>query len=213
MPLIHEPTQQRSLETQEQILDAFEALLEDNFLDDITVRQIAKKAGITPATIYRRFKNKDALLTVLYERYEKLLEVWASHIWRSETLAQEKTPNERIRHIVNSHIEFYRENKSMIRTLYLKARTSDIDLESMGKAERKRIYADIFLPVLELFPEEDIDRYGSKIPFLILILISSINEKLLFSDQKPASLLALNNDHFADQLSRCLTGLLMNCAA
>ena len=78
----------------------------------------------------------------------------------------------------------------MIRTLYLKARTTDIDLESMGKADRKRIYTEIFIPVLELFPEEDIDRYGSKIPFLILILISSINEKLLFSDQKPASLLA-----------------------
>ena len=210
MPLIKEPTQQRSLETQERILDAFEELLKETFLDDITVRQIAKKASITPATIYRRFENKDALLPVLYGRYEQRLEVWASAIWDSETLAQEKTPSERLSHIVNSHIEFYRENKSMIRTLYLKARTSNIDLETIGIADRKRIYLDMFCPILEIFPEDNIDKYSSKIPFLILILVSSINEKLIFSDQKPASLLELKDDNFADQLSQCLTGILMN---
>ncbi len=213
MSLINEPTQQRSLETQERILDAFEALLKENFLDDITVRQIAKNAGITPATIYRRFKNKDALLPVLYERYEKLLEVWASAIWTPETLIQEKTLNDRISHIVASHIEFYCENKWMIRTLYLKARTSDIDLESTGNADRKRIYGDMLSPVMELIPEEAIDKLGSNFPFFILILVSSMNEKLIFSDQKPANLLDLTDDKFADQLSQCLTGILMNPSA
>lgn len=209
MPLIKEPTQQRSLETQERILDAFEELLKETFLDDITVRQIAKKAGITPATIYRRFENKDALLPVLYGRYEKRLEVWAFSIWDPETLLQEKTLSDRISHIVKSHIEFFRKNKSMIRTLYLKARTSHIGLESMGNTDRKRIYMDMFRPIMELLPEENIDIYRSKVPFLILILISSINEKLIFSDQKPASLLELTDDKFADQLSQCLTEILM----
>lgn len=210
MLLINEPTQQRSLKTQERILDAFEGLLKENFLDDITVRQIAKKARITPATIYRRFENKNALLPVLYDRYEKRLEVWASRIWSSETLAQEKTPNERIRHIVSSHIEFYHENMSMIRTLYLKARTSNIDLEATGNTDRKRIYGDMLRPILELYPEENIDKYASKIPFFILILISSLNEKLLFRDQKPANLLKITDDNFADQISQCLTDILMN---
>lgn len=210
MPLINEPTQQRSLDTQERILDAFEELLKETFLDDITVRQIAKKASITPATLYRRFKNKDALLPVLYGRYEMRMEVWASGIWDPETLIQKNTIPDRINHIVQSHIEFYRKNKWMIRTLYLNARTSNNDLESTGNSDRKRIYGDIFHPIIELIPEENTDNIDSKFPFLILILISSINEKLMFSDQKLASLLDLSDDQFSDQLSQCLTGVIMN---
>ena len=210
MPLIKEPTQQRSLETQERILDAFEELLKETFLDDITVRQIAKKAGITPATLYRRFKNKDALLPVLYGRYEKLMEVWANDIWTPETLLQTKTLRDRISHIVSSHIEFYRKNKWMIRTLYLKARTSNNDLETTGNTDRKRLYTDMFRPIWQLLSKENIDKLGSKIPFLILILVSSMNEKMIFSDQKPANLIDQTDDKFADQLSQCLTGILMN---
>ena len=101
----------------------------------------------------------------------------------------------------------------MIRTLYLKARTSYIDLESTGNADRKRIYLDMLRPIFDLFPDDKIENYGNKIPFLILIMLSSINEKLLFSDQKPASLLELTDDNFADQLSQCLTEILMNPSA
>lgn len=209
MSLIKEPTQQRSLATQERILDAFEALLNDFFLDDITVRQIATKADITPATIYRRFENKDALLPILYERYEKRLEIWATKIWSQDTLVQYKTMIERIRHIVHSHVDFFSNNKSMIRTLYLKARTSNIDLELTGNADRKQTYTKILTPVLELCPQESIANLGTKVPFFILILISSMNEKLVFDDQKPAKLLDINDEEFATQLSQCLNDILL----
>ena len=82
--------------------------------------------------------------------------------------------------------------------------------KTIENTDTKRIYVDMLQPILELLPNDKINDYAKRIPFLILILISSMNETLLFSDQKFASLLELTDDNFADQLSQCLTGIVMN---
>ena len=65
------PQQARSRRSVSRILDAVEVLLADQNFDDLAVSDIAAKAGVSVGNFYSRFKTKDALLSVLFERYEQ----------------------------------------------------------------------------------------------------------------------------------------------
>lgn len=54
------------------ILDALEVLLEEKKMQNISVSEIAKKAGIGKGSIYYYFPSKDAILDALIERSYKL---------------------------------------------------------------------------------------------------------------------------------------------
>lgn len=62
------------LKKYDRILDALHQLLEDNPIQNISVSDIAKKAGIGKGSIYYYFPSKEAILDALIERnYEKPL--------------------------------------------------------------------------------------------------------------------------------------------
>ncbi len=62
------------LKKYDRILDALHQLLEDQTLQNISVSDIAKKAGIGKGSIYYYFPSKEAILDALIERnYEKPL--------------------------------------------------------------------------------------------------------------------------------------------
>ena len=61
--------QARSAETLERILLATEDLLADHEFDEISIAQIASRAGCAVGTVYGRVTNKEHLLYCLNERY------------------------------------------------------------------------------------------------------------------------------------------------
>ena len=63
------PQQNRSAETHQKLLDALESLLKQHSFEELTVAQIAGEAGLTTGAIYRRFKDKRALLAASFERF------------------------------------------------------------------------------------------------------------------------------------------------
>jgi AcrR family transcriptional regulator len=70
--------QQRSREKKERILAAMDTLLRDKDFSEISINDIAHAAGVTPATIYQRFQNRDASASILLELYFRRMEEWAS---------------------------------------------------------------------------------------------------------------------------------------
>ncbi len=84
--LVHIPQQVRSKDTQEKLLIALESLLEERFFEQISIRDRAQRAEVSTGTIYRRFQNKEALLPILYERYDDELCRWANSIWKDKNL-------------------------------------------------------------------------------------------------------------------------------
>lgn len=60
--LIPFPTDARQVRTRGTLLDALLRLLEARPFDQVTVREIAKEAGIGYATFFRHYSSKDALL-------------------------------------------------------------------------------------------------------------------------------------------------------
>ena len=65
------PLQERSRESLRRMLDAAEVVLARYGLQGTTLPRIAKRAGISPANVYRRFRDKDALMAAVFERVRK----------------------------------------------------------------------------------------------------------------------------------------------
>src|SRR3954469_22007382 len=61
--------QERSRETASRLLEAAENVLEKRGLKGASVPAIARRAGVSPASIYRRFVDKDGLLREVFERF------------------------------------------------------------------------------------------------------------------------------------------------
>lgn len=68
MGLKRQPTQQRSLERIESILDAAAGEITETGYSDLSVLKIAARAGITPTSIYHYFSSLEAILITLMRR-------------------------------------------------------------------------------------------------------------------------------------------------
>jgi AcrR family transcriptional regulator len=66
---IRQPRQDRSRHTLEAVLDAVEGLIVERGVDVLKLGDIAARAGYTTGAIYARFRDKEALLEQLFERY------------------------------------------------------------------------------------------------------------------------------------------------
>jgi len=63
------PQQARSLRTQQRLLEATIAVLEDKGLAGVTIPEIAAVAGVATGSIYRRFTDKDALIRAAFLQF------------------------------------------------------------------------------------------------------------------------------------------------
>jgi len=62
------PLQERSRRSLRRMLDAAEAVLARRGFDGATLPRIAAEAGVSPANVYRRFRDKEALITAVFRR-------------------------------------------------------------------------------------------------------------------------------------------------
>ncbi len=205
MTLIHAPKQSRSQETQEKLLHALEDLLAEKFFEQITIRGLAERAGVASGTIYRRFKDKEALLPVLYERFDQRLTAWADSFWDDFSLDAETDLWSRVRHLVLKHLVFYQEQKPILRTLYLYMRLrGELSLEDIDE-RRQAKYVEMLGPVISALIEEGEPAFReNRFKIFLLLLISSINERTLFDELKPVRTLQMDDDAFVDELTAAL---------
>ncbi|MEJ6393861.1 TetR/AcrR family transcriptional regulator [Gymnodinialimonas sp. 2305UL16-5] len=66
---VREPTQMRSQQRVDSILDATKTVLAEHGSSNLKVSQIAKVAGISVSSIYQYFPNKSAILAALCDNY------------------------------------------------------------------------------------------------------------------------------------------------
>ena len=99
-------------ETRKLILKAAHSLFWKKGPDECTMRGIAKKAGVSPASIIVHFKNKTALLeVVLYKDIEKTV---AKAL---KTLPSDKGLHAVFMHIASALLSFYDKNRELYRVL------------------------------------------------------------------------------------------------
>ena len=69
--------QKRSQDKRDRILNALDSLLSRKPFIEISITELAASAKVSPATIYQRFNNVDAMASVLLELYFQKVEAWA----------------------------------------------------------------------------------------------------------------------------------------
>ena len=68
--MLHAPQQKRSEETLRRILSVCEGLIDQGKFEQATMQEIAKKAGVSVGTLYKRFSAKSAIVDYLVERLQ-----------------------------------------------------------------------------------------------------------------------------------------------
>ena len=112
--------------------------------------------------------------------------------------------------MVREHVNFYRDNEPILRTLYLYLRLhSDIELGESATG-RQAGYGEILSPILEALGQQGQELPGeAQTKLFCLILITSIKERALVATTTPARILELSDEEFVRELSRNLVGYLV----
>ena len=72
------PKQQRSKSTHQKFVAALQHCLTEKFFEHISIKELADNAGVSVGTFYRRFKNKESLLPMLYDAFGEDLGDWVT---------------------------------------------------------------------------------------------------------------------------------------
>ncbi|MDR3507126.1 MAG: TetR/AcrR family transcriptional regulator [Caulobacteraceae bacterium] len=102
------------------LLDAAEAVLVREGPSALSLRAVAREAGVSPAAPYHHFKDKSELLrAVAMEGFARL------KLAMSSALARETAPEERRSALGVAYVEFAQANPALYRVMYDCARNAD----------------------------------------------------------------------------------------
>ena len=137
-PVLHwvrPPRQARTQKHLEHLLDAAEQMLREKVFEDIHVSEIANRAGTSVASFYRRFKDKDALLHALHERFTE--ECFAT---ADDALAEERWHGAAIVEILIEIFPFLidvmQSHEGLDRAIYQRGLTDDLMRERSSRLTR-----------------------------------------------------------------------------
>ncbi|MFD2168080.1 TetR/AcrR family transcriptional regulator [Thalassotalea euphylliae] len=177
-----EAKQTRSQQTQKKLLTALSDCLQEQFFEHISIAQLTEMAGVSVGTFYRRFKNKEALLPLLYQEFSEHLKSWVN------TLEQQPASNlqSQVEVLVNESLTFLTDNAGVLRTLHLNARLYPEILTpeqlSTRSSEYKRMSSLLMAHKNEInhaSPQEACDM-------VVFMLTNSLIDKVLYRDLTPA---------------------------
>ena len=115
---VNAPKQARSEKRLQDIIQALETLLDGRAYEEITIPDIAARAGCVPASIYARFKDKTSILVALHESLHNRQLAQIDENMRLERHAQLSLDNS-IFMIFRNLARYYTRYRNLIRPAYL----------------------------------------------------------------------------------------------
>ncbi|MFM9555187.1 transcriptional regulator, TetR family [Streptomyces sp. cf124] len=141
------PAQQaRSRLTQQRILEAGTALLEEGGTEALTVAAVASRAGVSVGSVYRRFGDKDRLLAAL--QHDMIDQFRADIIQRFAPLRTD--PAALVASAVTGLTETYQAHERLMR-VFLAAGATDAAVARVGSEaamDAKRVFRQFLEPIV-----------------------------------------------------------------
>jgi len=125
------------------IADALRSLLETKDFSAITTAEIAKRAGVTEALIYKYFKDKRDLLHQVLTEY-----IQRYHSQVQMDLKGIKGALNKLRKLIWTHINVYSTNRVFAKILLLEVRNYP-DYYKSETYHLVKIYSDVVLEIIE----------------------------------------------------------------
>jgi AcrR family transcriptional regulator len=176
--------QDRSQATTERLLEAAESLLREGGPDDATLRAIADRAGVSLGIVYRRFRDKDAVLRAVYTRFfERVAATNARSLDSSAARLANATVAQASAALVSGIAEGYRSHRPLLRALVLYARTHpSADFRKRAAA----LNSDAYHGMQRLFEAQAVHvtaaRREKAVRFAISAVAAVLQEQILFGD-------------------------------
>ena len=205
--LVQPAKQDRSRDTQDRILRATKELLENELFESISIRRIIERADTSIGSFYARFRDKDALLPVLYAEYEEQLE---RHLRRlRESTAKVKSLEQLVELIVQHFIDIRGEIPNLSRALYEYVMRSPDSAEALSiGAERGRQYAFVIDAILKFRNKitHPNPRRAAELGFYFMVVVC--RNRILYPAAPQTRMLKISKRELAAELQRLMTGYL-----
>lgn len=201
MDILATPKQARSRRTHTRILDAAEHLLEGKYFDDISVGEIAARAGVSVGNVYARFGSKDALLLVLHDRYE------ADRTKHLRVLLAGPGPaalKSRIDWIVCAVIELFRARRGVLRSLILRYWRDPAQIGAKSRRELDDILDRSAAWLLGARGEITHADAGQAVRFGLSALLAAAREAIILRPQQLPGALEIGDEALAAELAHML---------
>jgi AcrR family transcriptional regulator len=152
-----------SIKLKPYILQRLEPVVLDEFsagdFHQVTMRDIAKKAGVGYASIYRHFKNKESLLFWFVDKWlSELVERMTDHLLGLEEI------KEKIRKIIWLQLDFYNRNPKVGRIIMI---TVPLNIWMQDKTYRQPRLTGLLLKVLKEGKEQGVLDPDLPIPMML----------------------------------------------
>jgi AcrR family transcriptional regulator len=149
--------EQAKNDRRDRIIDAADDLMREVGFDEISVRMIADRAEVSPATVYNLFHNKSAVLYRLYQRRVAILEQSVDDTKSVDALEHIFDAAARVASLYRQHPAFYR----AFIGLRLDLRPDNLPHRDPPGVHLWRRLAREALAAGELVPQADTDLLGS----------------------------------------------------
>jgi AcrR family transcriptional regulator len=204
--------QKRSLRTEDKLLAAAIRVLDQDGLDGATVPRIAQQAKLSPASIYRRFVDKDNLLRAAFLRV--LGESNRNREQRLQSLLLRHSLPETVTAILSTLMQQYRDHPRLLRALI---RMLDIEQDSEFAVEAwRRLEANLSRMAEVLLAHRASIRHANPelaVRFAVLSATSAIELTALAEDSLWSVALPISDKEFLVELARQTVAYLVGPAS
>jgi AcrR family transcriptional regulator len=202
---IRPPQQERSQKTLVRLLDAAEALIAEKGFTDTGVAEVARRAGSSVGAFYARFRDKDALLHAVYDRYMAQAVATADDALDPARWDGIDLPT-LVGSVVGFLVEIYRERAGLMRAFVVRNHT---DPDFRDREGRLSHYVDEKLAALLLARRTEIrhpdpERAAS---FGLGMVVGTIEAAVLFGEMR-SSIHSYNDTTLTAELTRAFLAYL-----
>ena len=204
---VRPPRQERSRRTYERVLDTTEDLLRDLPFEAISIGEIVRQAGTSVGAFYARFRDKEALLPALYERYDLWIRARAERAakarpWQGSDLAGV------VDWVVGELIAIFRHRRFMMRAVALHARVHPQKIDAATRRRRTKEMG--FLQEAFLEHREEIGHPSPEraVEVVLFMAATLIRETVLFGEAPHAAATRLSLRELEQEAARMVLGYL-----
>lgn len=204
----HPPRQARSRETLRRLLDAAEIVLAKYGPEGATLPRIAKQARLSPASVYRRFRDKEALMRAVFRRFgERSSAAVAAQFDPEAVRAIGLVPFSRM--VVQGMVDGFRANAALSRAAMQYAeRHPTLDFVRKVKASEARSFEQMVRTFLIWRQEIDHRDPEYAVRFAFLVVATVLRDLVLFDRARLMSAVVPVDD---DILKRELPRVFLRC--
>lgn len=195
---VRAPKQARSQQTLDRILDAAETLVSEKGFEDTPVAEVVRRAGSSVGAFYTRFRDKDALLHALYDRYLEQAIATTDDALDPERWQGASIP-ELLTAVVRFLVQVFRERRGLVRAFVVR---NHVDPEFRAREARLSHYVNERLSRLLL---DRVGEIGHSHParaaaFGLSQIFSTLESVVLFGEIRSGALV-LSDEALAAELT------------